>query len=132
MKTIKQLESEAKHLYRLCLVDGSLDEDRVRQVVRRVLESKQSGNFALLSHFRRLVKLDCARHTATVESATPLPADLQTSVSSDLERVYGPKLSMSFADNPALIGGMRIKVGSDVYDSSVKARLAVLEDAFES
>ena len=132
MKTIKQLESEAKHLYRLCLVDGSLDEDRVRQVVRRVLESKQSGNFALLSHFRRLVKLDCARHTATVESATPLPADLQTSVSSDLERVYGPKLSMSFADNPALIGGMRIKVGSDVYDSSVKARLAALEDAFES
>ena len=132
MKTIKQLESEAKHLYRLCLVDGSLDEDRVRQVVRRVLESKQRGSFAFLSHFRRLVKLDCARHTATVESATPLPADLQTSVSSDLERVYGPKLSMSFADNPALIGGMRIKVGSDVYDNSVKARLAALEHAFES
>jgi F-type H+-transporting ATPase subunit delta len=132
MKTTKQLESEAKHLYRLCLVDGSLDEDRVRQVVRRVLESKQRGSFALLSHFRRLVKLDCARHTATVESATPLPADLQTSVSSDLERLYGPKLSISFADTPALIGGMRIKVGSDVYDSSVKARLAALEDAFES
>jgi len=131
MKTIKQLESEAKHLYRLCLVDGSLDEDRVRHVVRRVLESKQRGSFALLSHFRRLVKLDCARHTATVESATPLPADLQTSVSSDLERLYGPKLSISFADTPALIGGMRIKVGSDVYDSSVEARLAALEDAFE-
>ena len=132
MKTIKQLESEAKHLYRLCLIDGSLDEDRVLLVVRRVLESKQRGSFALLSHFRRLVKLDCARHTATVESATPLPADLQTSVASDLERVYGPKLSISFADNPALIGGMRIKVGSDVYDSSVKARLAALERAFES
>jgi len=132
MKTIKQLESEAKHLYRLCLIDGSLDEDRVLLVVRRVLESKQRGSFALLSHFRRLVKLDCARRTATVESATPLPADLQTSVASDLERVYGPKLSISFADNPALIGGMRIKVGSDVYDSSVKARLAALERAFES
>jgi F-type H+-transporting ATPase subunit delta len=131
MKTIKQLESEAKHLYRLCLVDGSLDEDRVRQVVRRVLESKQRGSFALLSHFRRLVKLDCARHTATVESATGLPGDLQTSVLSDLKRVYGPKLSISFGDNPALIGGMRIKVGSDVYDSSVKARLAALKDAFE-
>jgi F-type H+-transporting ATPase subunit delta len=132
MKTIKQLESDAKHLYRLCLIDGSLDEDRVLLVVRRVLESKQRGSFALLSHFRRLVKLDCARRTATVESATPLSADLQTSVSSDLERVYGPKLSISFADNPALIGGMRIKVGSDVYDSSVKARLAALERAFES
>jgi F-type H+-transporting ATPase subunit delta len=131
LKTIKQLESEAKHLYRLCLVDGSLDEDRVRHVVRRVLESKHRGSFALLSHFQRLVKLDCARHTATVESATPLTGDFQTSVSSDLERVYGPKLSISFADNPALIGGMRVKVGSDVYDSTVKARLAALERAFE-
>jgi F-type H+-transporting ATPase subunit delta len=131
MKTIKQLKSDAKHLYRLCLVDGTLDEDRVRQVVRRVLESRQRGSFALLSHFRRLVKLDYARHTATVESATPLPADLQANVSSDLERVYGPKLSISFAQNPELIGGMRIKVGSDVYDSSVKARLTALERAFE-
>jgi F-type H+-transporting ATPase subunit delta len=132
MKTIKQLDSEAKRLYRLCLADGSMDEDRVRQVVRRVLESKQRGSLALLWHFRRLVKLDCARHTATVESAIPLPADLQTKVSSDLERVYGPKLSISFADNPALVGGMRIKVGSDVYDNSVKARLAALEKRFES
>ena len=130
MKTTKRLESDAKHLYRLCLVDGSLDEDRVRQVVRRVLGSRQRRSFALLSHFRRLVKLDCDRHTATVESATPLPGDLRASVSSDLERVYGPKLSISFADNPALIGGMRIKVGSDVYDSSVKARLGALERRF--
>lgn len=132
MKTIKQIESEAKHLYRLCFVDGSLDENRVRQVVQRVLESRQRGSFAFLSHFRRLVRLDCARHTATVESAIPLPADLKTSVSSDLQRLYGPKLSISFGPNPALIGGMRIKVGSDVYDSSVTTRLAALERRFES
>ena len=131
MKTVKQLKSDAKHLYRLCVVDGYLDENRVRQVVRRVLESRRRGSLALLSHFRRLVRLDCARHTARVESATPLQADLQMSLSEDLERVYGPKLRISFANNPGLIGGMRIKVGSDVYDSSVKARLAALERAFE-
>ena len=131
MKTAKQVEKDAKHLYRLCLVDGSLDENRVRQAVRRVLESGQRGSFALLSYFQRLVKLDCARHTATIESATPLPADLQSSVSSDIRRLYGPKLSISFEDNPALIGGMRIKVGSDVYDSSVEGRLTALERRFD-
>src|SRR5262245_40511118 len=130
MKTIRQIESEAKHLYRLCLVDGSLDEDRVRKVVRRVLKSKRRGWVALLSDFRRLVKLDCSRRIAKVESATPLPADLQANVRSDLVRVYGPKLSISFAQNTALIGGMRIKVGSDVYDTSVRARLAALERRF--
>ena len=130
MKTGRQVASEAKHLYRLCLVDGTLDEDRVRKVVRRVLESKHRGWVTLLRHFRRWVELDFSRRTAKIESATPLPADLQARVRSDLERVYGPKLNISFARNPALIGGMRIQVGSDVYDDSVKARLAALERRF--
>jgi F-type H+-transporting ATPase subunit delta len=130
MKTAKQIERDAKHLYRLCLVDGSLDENRVRKIVRIVLESKRRGWVALLSHFQRLVRLDCLRRTANVESATPLAADFRANVWSDLERVYGPKLSISFAQTPALIGGMRIKVGSDVYDNSVKAKLAALENRF--
>jgi F-type H+-transporting ATPase subunit delta len=130
MKTAKQIERDANHLYRLCLVDGSLDENRVRKIVRIVLESKRRGWVALLLHFEHLVKLDCSRRTANVESATPLQAEFQTSVRSDLERVYGPKLSISFAHTPALIGGMRIKVGSNVYDNSVKAKLAALESRF--
>jgi F-type H+-transporting ATPase subunit delta len=67
---------------------------------------------------------------AEVESAAPLPDDLQASVAARIERVYGPKIRISFAQKPALIGGMRVKVGSDVYDGSVKARLAALEKCF--
>ena len=130
MKTIKQIKSEAKHLYRLCLVDGSLDEIRVRKVARRVLESKRRGYLALVSHFQRLVELDLSRGSAAVESAIPLPADLQAGVRSGLEQVYGRSIKISFAQNPGLIGGMRIKIGSDIYDGSVKARLAALEKSF--
>jgi len=128
MKTIKQVTREANHLYRLCLVEGSLDEVRVLQVVRRVLDSKRRGALVLLWQFRRLVKLDRSRHRATVEFAGPLPAYLQASVRSGLKKMYGPEVVISFEQNPTLIGGMRIKVGSDVYDGSVKARLAALED----
>jgi F-type H+-transporting ATPase subunit delta len=85
---------------------------------------------AILSHFKRLVKLDLARHTATVESAAPLPADLQAAIDAGLTRRYGPGLSTAFAHRPALIGGMRIQVGSDVYDGSVRAGLAALEKRF--
>ena len=130
MKTTKQARREATQLFRLCLVDGSLDEGRVRQVVERVLESKRRGYFALLSYSHRLVKLDRARHRADVESAVPLPADLQASVQADLHGVYGPGINVLFAHRPGLIGGMRIKVGSDVYDSSVRSRLAALEKSF--
>jgi len=130
MKTSRQLKREAKRLFRLCLVNGLLDEGRTREVVQRVIADKRRGGLALLSHFQRLVKLDSARHTAEVQSAMPLPEDLRASVQAGLARAYGPGISASFAHNPGLIGGMRIKVGSDVYDGSVRARLAWLEKNF--
>ena len=130
MKASKQARREAKQLFRLCLVNGLLEEKRARQVVQQIVAAKPRGYLATLSYFQRLVELDCARHTAKVESALALPADLQASVQTGLARVYGPGLTASFAENPALIGGMRIRVGSDVYDGSVQGRLAALEQSF--
>ncbi len=130
MKTIKQTRREAKRLFRMCLVKGLLDDGRVRKVVQRVVEARRRGSPALLSHFLYLVRLDRARHTAEVESAVPLPADLQAGIQARLARAYGPGMSASFVHNPALICGMRIKVGSDVYDGSIRSGLAALEKSF--
>jgi F-type H+-transporting ATPase subunit delta len=44
---------------------------------------------------------------------------------------YGPGLTTSFVENPELIGGMRIQVGCDVYDGSVRARLEALAKSFD-
>jgi F-type H+-transporting ATPase subunit delta len=131
MNRTRQAKRDAKQLFRLCLVDGSLDEGRMRQVIERVCESKNRNRLNVLAQLRRLVELDRARHTATVESATPLPLAMQASVQAEISRVYGPGLTISFIDSPALIGGMRIKVGSNVYDGSVQARLAALEESFQ-
>lgn len=130
MKTEKQIKREARHLYRLCRTNGSLDENRVRQVVGGILNSKRRGYLALASEFERLVKLETVKRVARVESATPLAEDLKANVAASLTRLYGPGLKTSFSESPALIGGMRIKIGSDVYDGTVKAGLAALEKAF--
>jgi F-type H+-transporting ATPase subunit delta len=130
MRIHKQAKREARQLFRYCLVNGLLDENRVRDVVQHVVAAGHRDCPAILSHFKRLVKLDLARHTATVESAAPLPADLQAAIEAGLTRRYGPGLSTACAHRPALIGGMRIQVGSDVYDGSVRAGLAALEKRF--
>jgi len=129
VKSNKQTRREARQLFRLCLVSGLLDEDRARQVVQQFVAAQPRGYLATLSQFRRLVESDSVRHTATVESALTLPADLQARVQTGLARAYGPGLNTSFAENSTLIGGMRIRVGSDVYDGSVQARLAALEQS---
>lgn len=130
MKTTKQIMREARQLFRVCLVDGRLDEGRARVVVQRVIQSKHRGYLTLLGHLKRLLKLEYDRFTARVESALPLPADLQAAVRAELQGVYGPGITALFAFNPALIGGMRVQVGSDVYDGSVRSGLAALEKSF--
>jgi F-type H+-transporting ATPase subunit delta len=130
MKTTKQLMREAKQLFRVCLVDGRLDESRARLVVQRVVQSQHRGYLTLLGHFKRLLELEYDRFTARVQSALPLPPELQATVRAELTGVYGPGITTLFARNPALIGGMRIQVGSDVYDGSVRSGLAALEKGF--
>ena len=130
MKVSKQARREAKQLFRSCLANGVLDEGRVRQIVQKVLQAKPRGYIQILSHFERLLKLDLDRRSAKVESAGPLTPELQARVQADLARTYGAGLNVTFAQNPALIGGIRVKVGSDVYDGSVQARLENLVESF--
>ena len=130
MKTSKQARREAKRLFRACVQGELLDEKRVREAVSRVIELKPRGYLGILSHFQRLVKLDVERRNARVESAVPLTPDLQESIRQKLAGLYGPGLTFNFSQNPGLLGGVRIKVGSDVYDGSVQARLNLLQEQF--
>ena len=126
MKPTRRARRAARQLYRLCRTDGVLDAGRVRQVAAQLAGSPRRGALAILADFQRLVRLDRDRHTALVESAAPLAPLLQQAIASDLAHRYG-RVETSFAQNPALIGGLRIRVGSDVYDGSVRARLADLK-----
>lgn len=130
MKISKQCRREARELFRSCLVDGVLDEARARQAARLVLERKPRGYLPLLSHFQRLLRLELERRTARIQTAGPLPPDQEAAVKASLTQAYGPGLDITFTQNPALIGGMRVRVGSDVCDGSIQARLAALAEGF--
>jgi F-type H+-transporting ATPase subunit delta len=130
MKISKPAKREAKQLFLACLPNGVLDGHRVREVVRQVGAARPRGYLAILSHFQRLVKLEVERRTAGVESAVPLGSELQADVRSRLGGLYGAGLDISFVQNPALLGGLRVKVGSDVYDGSIQSRLERLAESF--
>ena len=127
MRTNRKAARVARTLYRLCVVNGTIDDGRARRVSRRLAASGRRGSLPILAAFRRFVSLDHDRHTACVESATPLEPSARDEIRADLLRVYGPGLHTSFVENAGLIGGVRIKVGSDVYDGSLRSRLAALE-----
>jgi F-type H+-transporting ATPase subunit delta len=130
MKISKRARRDGKQMFRSCVLNGLLDDDRVRQTVQQIIAQKPRGYLAILTHFQRLVKLDVARRTARIESAIQLPESLSTAIQANLARRYGPGLTVSFVQKQDLIGGLRVQVGSDVYDGSIRARLAELADRF--
>ena len=130
MKISKQARRGGKTLFNTCKVNGALDENRVRQTVSAVLAQKPRGYVGILSHFQRLVKLDVESRAAQVESAAPLTDEIATKIRAELAWKYGQNLNVGFAVNKDLIGGLRVKVGSDVYDGSVRARLNALAESF--
>jgi F-type H+-transporting ATPase subunit delta len=127
VKITKQARRDAKELFHACRANGLLDDAKVLQVVQKVIAAKPRGYFAILNYFQRLVKLELDRRTARVESPVPLAEPQQASIRTNLIRRYGDGLIFAFTENPALIGGLRIQIGSDVFDGSVEARLAGLE-----
>jgi F-type H+-transporting ATPase subunit delta len=130
VKISKQARRDAKELFRACRINGLLDEAKVRQIVQHVVTAKPRGYFAILNHFQRLVKLDLDRRTARVESAVALTEPQQASIQANLTSRYGAGLLFAFTQNASLIGGLRVQIGSDVFDGSVAARLAALETSF--
>jgi len=130
MKISKLAQREARQLFRSCQANGLLDESRVRQATTLLLAKKPRGYVEILSRLHRLVKLDLEQHAARIESATSLPADLQTGVADRIKKIYGAGADITFRQNPALLGGLRIQVGSDLYDGSVRTRLDKLTQSF--
>ena len=130
MRISRQTRRDAKHLFRICQVNGVLDEQKARQALQQVIAKQPRGYAGILTHFQRLVKLDLDRRAARVESIAPLDAATEASVRANLQRKYGAGLNITFSQNQALLGGLRIKVGSDVYDGSIQARLNALAESF--
>jgi F-type H+-transporting ATPase subunit delta len=127
MASRRRTQRTARQLFRLCLVNGVLDDARVRKAVALAIASKRRGFTIVLTEFERLVRLDRERHSARVESAVPLSDQVRADLAAGVAKHHGPGIDTSFVENPALIGGVRVQVGSDVYDGSIRGRLDDIE-----
>ena len=79
--------------------------------------------------FRALKNAQGGSSDAVVGSAFPIDAAALADVSATLEKRFGRKLNVSVQLQPELIGGIRVVVGDEVLDTSVKARLEQMKVA---
>ncbi len=130
MKISKVAAATARRLYGLCQVNGQLDDNKLRDLVSKLIAAQPRDYRAILAAIQRLARLEMARREVLVESATALSASEGQRISAGLAKDYGDKLTIQFKTNPELLGGLSIKVGDDVFDGTVKGRLDRLSKAF--
>ena len=130
MKISKTAATSARRLFGLCQSGGRLDESTLRTVVSRLIALQPRGYRAVLAALQRLTRLELERRKVTVESAVDLDEPTRQRVLAGLAKPYGSDLVVQYQINPALLGGLRIRIGNDVLDGSVQGRLDRLANSF--
>ncbi|MCW1883937.1 F0F1 ATP synthase subunit delta [Luteolibacter flavescens] len=130
MKISKVANAEARRIFRLCQTDGRFDEAKLSNAIKIIVAQKPRDYRGILSALQRLVRLELQRRHVIVESAAQLDLPSQQRVVSGLEAKYGNDLTFEYRVTPELLGGLKIRVGNDVFDGSVKGRLDRLAEAF--
>ena len=130
MKISREAATTARRAFRMCVEGDRVVDEKLRKVFKKIADEKPRGWQAILHELKRLTRLEMERRQVLVESAEALDAASQDRVKASLVKKYGDDLTFEFKVNAALLGGMRVRVGNDVWDGSVKTRLDRLSNTF--
>jgi F-type H+-transporting ATPase subunit delta len=128
MKLDKDSRKLSKQLFQASFTDGRIDVKKVAAIGGKIAADKPRHSLGILKEYQRLVRLEVEKHHALVESAAPLDQATKNQLLANLRSKYGNDLTADFRLSPDLLGGLRIRIGSDVFDSSVRERLNRLDN----
>ena len=127
MKINKEIRRLSREMLRASFTDGQLDPGRISSLVDSIIARKPRHYIDVLKNYRRLLRLELEKRLAKIETANEVDSTTSSELVTNLKKKYGSNLTAEFVVNPQLLGGMRIRVGNDVWDGSVRHRLERLE-----
>jgi len=125
----RKITDAARRLVELATENGKLSNERVETVLETLSANPPRNHLAIVRRFRHAVERFDREHTLVIESATELSESTAANLLDAYSKRYDRTLSLDQTVNPSLIAGMRLRVGDDVYDFSVRGRLASLSPA---
>jgi F-type H+-transporting ATPase subunit delta len=127
MKINKEIRWLSREMLRASFTDGQLDPGRITSLVDSLIARKPRHYIEVLKNYRRLLRLELEKRRARIETASEVDSATTSELVANLKQKYGSDLTTEFVVNPELLGGMRIRVGSDVWDGTVRNRLERLQ-----
>ncbi|SRR6266516_4012614 len=127
MKINKEIRQLSRQMLRASFTDGQLDRGKIVSLVQSLAAKRPRHIIPILQNYKRLLRLEIDKRHAKIESASELNPQTSSKLVASLKQKYGSDLTTGFVVNLKLLGGMRIRVGSDVWDGSVRNRLERLQ-----
>jgi len=127
MKLNKEIRQVSRKMLQASFTDGQLDPGRISALVDSLVTRKPRNYVDALKNYKRLLRLELEKRQATIETASEVDSAVRSEIEANLKSKYGNDLSTEFHVAPELLGGMRIRVGNDVWDGSVRNRLERLQ-----
>jgi F-type H+-transporting ATPase subunit delta len=111
---------------------AALPEDAPREVRNLVMALGREGNLdrlpAVVTAFEQMTRRGGARPlTGEVISAVELNPQQRERITAQLTARYGPDLELRFSVDESLIGGLIIRIGDQVLDTSLRTRMAAIQ-----
>lgn len=125
----KQIQQLARQFFKLSLANGTVSADQVAGVLAYVEKHRPANTTAVLKAYQRLITAEVARGQALVEHAGAVADATLASIAAAMTKKYSRPITAAVKPSPALLAGFRIRVGDDVYESSVAGQLAALAAA---
>ena len=125
----EKIQQLARQFFKLSLVDGTLAADRVGGVLEYVEQHRPAHAMAVLKAYQRLVAAEVARGQAVVEHAGTVSDATLPIIAAAMTKKYMRPITSLAKRNDTLLAGLRVRVGDDVYESSVAGQLATLAAA---
>jgi len=126
MAANKKAQQLARQLFKLSLVDGLVSADRVAGVLGYLEKLQPAHPLAVLKAYQRFVAIELAKSQAVVEHAGAVSGSILQTIAASMTTKYGRPITASTRANPKLLAGLRVRVGDDVYESSVSGQLGAL------
>lgn len=126
MAADKQTKLLAKQIFKLSVVNGEVSADRVAGVLGWIGKTQPRHPLALLQLYHRHIANEVAKSRAVVEHAGQVGAATLASIEAAMTKKYARKVTAVAQPNAALLAGLRVRIGSDIYESSVAGQLAAL------
>ena len=127
MKINKEIRQLSREMVRASFTNGQLDRQKIASLVDSLIRRKPRHYIDVLKNYRRLLRLELEKHSARIETASEVDSAIRSEILANLKKKYSNDLTAEFVINPQLLGGMRIRVGSDVWDGTVRGRLERLQ-----